>query len=69
MSRNRTILALLLAALLLALGASFCLGASSVTLPALLRALITGERESVAARVFCTSGCPGRWRRCWPAAR
>lgn len=52
MSRNRTILALLLAALLLALGASFCLGASSVTLPALLRALITGERESVAARVF-----------------
>ena len=39
MSRNRTVLALLLAALLLALLASFCLGASSVTLPALLRAL------------------------------
>ena len=44
--------ALALAALLAALAANWCLGASGLSIAGILRALLAGDRESVAARIF-----------------
>lgn len=52
MERNKRILLLAMLILLAALLANVCLGASGVSVAEIFRALILGERDSVAARVF-----------------
>lgn len=52
MARNRRVLLASVAALAAALLANLCLGASGVSIGEILRAVILGERDSVAARVF-----------------
>lgn len=52
MSRNRTVLLLLIALLLAASLASCCLGAGGVAPGEILRALISGDRTGVAGRIF-----------------